>query len=70
MFESIRVVKKGSSPVVIFAHFQDEPLPASVRTHAKSLGHEAALKDAAGVSKPPANAVRFRSRSAATRGCC
>jgi leucyl aminopeptidase len=47
MFESIRVVKKGSSPVVVFAHFQDETLPASVRAHAKELGHEAALKDAA-----------------------
>ncbi|MFZ4574100.1 MAG: leucyl aminopeptidase family protein [Phycisphaerales bacterium] len=46
MFESIRVVRKGVSPAVVFGHYQDEEPDAQTRSRAKALGFADALKAA------------------------
>jgi leucyl aminopeptidase len=46
MFDSIRVVNKGTSPVIAFGHFQDEEPDNLTRARAKGLGLADALKAA------------------------
>jgi leucyl aminopeptidase len=51
MFDLIRVVSKGTSPVVVFGHFQGEEPDAQTRSRASALGLSDALKQAASRSE-------------------